>query len=230
MIKLDQTAIDQMCENKHVMLDMSDIDKALLSSKEDVILLLRNLDINPQLVDLDFSKCSYDDKEEWLKCYATVNEKVELKELVEAWTQIVHSMLSHCMSDVKCSLLDEIQLKAFVKNNIDLCTKVVQLIHDSMEWMALVAAKKSDKYIGVEKASLSPNMLFCCKHISEFDFSVHSAFKTCKEWPTLFTADNIEPLQQMMKMSKCCMLLYGQHTPEWDKFMKLAFSAISQKN
>lgn len=73
---------------------MHDIDTELLPTKEDVLLLLRNLDINADAVKLDFSKCSYEDKAEWLTLYATATEKIELVDLAKAWSDIVHAMLS----------------------------------------------------------------------------------------------------------------------------------------
>lgn len=73
---------------------MHDIDTKLLSTKEDVLLLLRNLDINVDVVKFDFSKCSYEDKAEWLKLYANAVEKIELVDLAKAWSDIVHAMLS----------------------------------------------------------------------------------------------------------------------------------------
>ena len=73
---------------------MHDIDKELLPSKEDVLLLLRNLDIDINKVKLNFNNCSYEDKTDWLKLYATATEKVEIEALAKAWSDIVHAMLS----------------------------------------------------------------------------------------------------------------------------------------
>lgn len=225
MIRLDQAAIDQMCESKHVIIDMSDIDYELLPTEESFIVLLRNLDIRPELVDLDFSKCDYSSKAAWLKCYANAEIMVEIKELAEAWAQIIHAMLSQQLSDVKCSLLDDEQLRQFIKENIELCTNVAQLLHDSMEWIALVAANKEKEYNANVACVLSPSILFCCKHICAFDFELHAAFNICKIWPKVFLPENIEPMKFMLQHSKCCTLLYGRHTPEWSAFMELMSKA-----
>ena len=227
MIRLDQTAIDYMCESKHVIIDMSDIDKELLPTEESVVVLLRNLDIRPELVDLDFSKCDYSCKTAWLRCYATAEMMVEIKELSKAWAQIIHSMLSQQLSDVKCTLLDDIQLAQFIKENIDLCTDVAQLLHDAMEWISFVVAKKVEKYSSIGTCKLSPSLLFCCKHVCDFDFKLYSAFKICKAWPNVLLPENIEPMKLMLQNSRCCMMLYGRHTPEWPAFMKLV-SAMTQ--
>lgn len=225
MIRLDQNAIDQICENKHVSIDMACVVHELFPSEEAVIVLLRNLDIRSELVDLDFSNCSYESKASWLKCYATAPEMVEIKELAKSWAQIIHAMLSQQLEDVKCDLLDGIELKQFIKDNISLCTNVAQLLHDSMEWIACVAADKLAEYKSGSSCVLSPSMLFCCKHICDFDFALHAAFKTCKAWPKVFLPENIEPAKYMLQHSKCCTLLYGRHTPEWSAFMELVSKA-----
>lgn len=104
--------------------DMSDLkfkgDKT--KQKRSAFLFMRNTNLD---ANLDFSKCSYEDKEEFLLMFMHGDIEVSCKILASTWMEI----LTHDCSDeviLPCILTEE-EIHRFIENNSDSISEVMKL-------------------------------------------------------------------------------------------------------
>lgn len=132
--------ITSINESDELVVDMSDIgdfpvpiDKQKLAS----FIFIRNSGIKMKL---DFSKCSYEDKDEFLMLWMTSGIEVKSEELAISWIEILHN------SDAinKYSILDENEIKKFNSNHSEFISVIREFIN-SLPLYAISTFHEEDK-------------------------------------------------------------------------------------
>jgi hypothetical protein len=113
-------------DNKDIEIDMFNLkfDAPAEKLKYYAFVFLRNIGSK---YNLNFDKCSYDDKEEYLKLFLTFDIDIYSPLLASSWVEILnHDIDNNIYLD---SILSKDEINKFIENNIDLVNKVRRLIN-----------------------------------------------------------------------------------------------------
>lgn len=109
-------------------IDMSDIHFKGDSKKQkrSAFLFIRNTNLSAQL---DFSNCSYEDKEEYLMLFMSENIEVRCDILASTWMEILMRNHSDDVSIILPCMLTHDEIGQFIKTNKDFIGEVMNLIY-----------------------------------------------------------------------------------------------------
>ena len=116
--------VDMIDGIENISIDMSDLKFDCPDDKKKfyAFIFLRNTAIKADLI---FDKCSFKDKEEYLKMFLTSEIEIKCPILASTWIEI----LSFNGKLVLQSILNEEEMQIFIKNNKDFINNVYQLIN-----------------------------------------------------------------------------------------------------
>lgn len=113
-------------KDNDVEVDMSDLRFDLSDEKKKLyaFIFLRNTGMN---IKMNFDKCSFEDKSEYLRLFLTSNIEIRSSILTTTWIEILTSEIDDCM--YLPSILDRKEIDTFIKNNMELINKIRRLIN-----------------------------------------------------------------------------------------------------
>lgn len=129
-------------KNNGAIVDMSDIKFPGIPKdkiQRTAFIFFRNTGFN---VKLDFSKCTFEEKEAFLIAYLTENLDVKPSEFATSYIKIFNRLIGNDIN-IECILLDE-EIDQFIKNHEELLSKLFQFIN-SLPVFALFYFSLNDK-------------------------------------------------------------------------------------
>lgn len=136
-------------EIKNIDRDNSVVDMSKLEfpvnkkiQKRASFLFIRNTSLD---IPLDFSGCSFKDKEEFLLLYLTGDIDLDIPILTDTWIEILLNEMSDEI--VLQSIMDKYEINKFIRNNKDLIQEIYNFIISIPLCSIEFAMDKDDKYI-----------------------------------------------------------------------------------
>jgi hypothetical protein len=208
-------------KNNGAIVDMSNIHFPNIEESKVVrttLLFLRNTGFD---VKLDFSKCSYQVKEDFLLQYLKINIDINQNELVSSYIKIFNKMIGNELA-AECILTDD-EIQQFILNNSSMLAEVFQFIKSLPIFAMYYFSLDNEVYTldDIEKHdefNINNNFYNIISHpdlVSVFDNEVELAplFYT-----NIFSYDNKKLLEAMQHLP-FFSILYGlctKSTDEWN--------------
>lgn len=205
--------------------DMSNLNYPLIDESENVktsFIYLRNTDY--QNIDLDFSKVSYDIKEQFLIFYLEGDIEYSIKELSNTWIKILLKYKN--IDEDVCSILTDDEIKMFISNNESLVSNL-EIFAYSLPLFSISrldtedfefdfdTIKKTDYKFNANVCSIIQNNLWNLIYIETPN--TEPMFYT-----NMFVDDNNLLFETIMKYTPFSVLLYGMNNQEeWKEFASM---------
>jgi hypothetical protein len=215
----DMSALDKIREGETVV-DMSDIKFPNVEAEQQKkvsFIFLRNTSFD---VKLDFSKCSFEDKEAFLLLYLTEDIDVKYKEFAFSYIKILNSFINNDF-DMEC-ILTEQEIQQFIKNNHEFVLKIFKLIKSLPVYAMFYFVLNNQAYTledfkKTDDETIKTNFVHLITSdgfMLLFDCDVE---ETPMFYTKLFTVDN-EELLAAIKQLPFFEILYGLANVSGDKW------------
>jgi hypothetical protein len=230
--------IEQMetINNEGAIVDMSDINFPKINpedQKRTALIYLRNTNFN---VTLDFSKCSYQDRRNFLYMYITSDLDIEYEEFSITWMKILLYSLDYYIeqdSDIKFILEDEETLK-FINEEQDIIHELYQLIL-SLSTYALFKSTLGEEIVEMDIEKTDKNIIgasfYHLLSYPEIEFIFDADKFDIKPlfYEKIFTIKNKNLLNALDNLL-CTQLLYGMMSIDPDIWKNMVDSVNTEIN
>lgn len=200
--------------------------------KRTAFIFLRNTGFD---VKLDFSKCSYEDKEEFLKLYVLEDIECNNKEFSNTWIKILLSNIIEEYELENKSFLNKEELSNFIKRNIVLVDLLTTIIYSTPVFLLKKLASKDDIIFDIEEDSnetIKNNLMFILqnKECNDIFINIDKQKYQQKDFINIFTENNYKLFESINTLD-IAILLFGAVTTdleEWHLFVKELFNSSEE--
>lgn len=207
--------------------DMSNINFPGIDKKNNAktsFIFLRNTGFN---VILDYSSCTYEEKENFIISYITETIKCDRPELVSTYTKILNKLVGIHV-DIECILSDE-EIDKFIKNNNEFIVELIRFVK-SLPLFALKCFALNDMIYSLDDFETTDAEPFSDNIYSIINndtilsfFDGESSNIEPKIYNKLFNYENTNLLETVILKLPFFGLLYGLSTKNnsnWEKIIE----------
>lgn len=173
-------------------------------------------------ITLNFANTEYSFKEEFLKYYLMGNIEYEIQECNETWMKILG--LYYNMDFPINSILTKDEIYIFIKNNEDYIHEITQFLCSlpifPISKLNLENDEKLD--LNMEKCDeliCNNSVIGIIKNIFFMDLFLVMDFKEPVYYTKIFTEENNDLFEAILKYTPFTALLYGMCQDNWDNFL-----------
>lgn len=208
-------------------IDITNIDKTIFKDfNKSIFIYLRNIELDTNKINVDFSKLTYIEKTDLLISYIESGINVEIKEISLTWVNIFQKFLG-ITNKTKAAFLSEDEQTQFINENVIKIHQYLTMLKSLVIWVADGCAKQSQMnkdemwYQIVDSTTMiHQNIVQILTYLDDISNMVWDDRLNI----ILYNSMNDELFQSVfLKIKKCISFtfIYGSKTKAWNLFQKL---------